>query len=81
MTHPKPIPFNPQNASDSLAQEIAIAFQDETRLPLYRQICSAHTHAVVYRAYRQVLQTPLRKIKKSRLAYLIYLLRKYDAQV
>lgn len=79
-TTPKPISFIPQNASDGLALEIAKAFNDETRLPLYRQICSAHDHSATYRAFRIVLRMPIHKIKKSRRALLIYLLRKYDPQ-
>lgn len=80
MLNLKPIPFEPKTPSDALALEIARAFGDEIRLPLYRQICSAHEHSVVYRAYRTVLRTPLSKIKKSRCALLIYLLRKYDSK-
>jgi len=80
MNNYKPIPFIPQTPADALALEIAQSFNDEVRLPLYRQICSAHEHSIVYRAYRLVLRMPESKIKKSRRAYLIYLLKKYEAK-
>jgi hypothetical protein len=80
MINPKPIPFIPKTPADALALEIARAFNDEVRLPLYRQICSAHEQPIVFRAYRIAQRTPLNKIKKSRRALLIYLIRKYDQQ-
>jgi len=80
MSNLKPIDFIPQTPADALALEIAKAFDDEIRLPLYRQICSAHEQSIVFRAYRLVLRMPSNKIKKSRRALLIYLLRKYDQQ-
>lgn len=80
MINPKPIDFIPQTPADALALEIAKAFDDEIRLPLYRQICSAHEQSIVFRTYRLVLRMPSNKIKKSRRALLIYLLRKYDQQ-
>lgn len=80
MNDNNPIPFVPKTASDALAFEIAKAFNDQVRLPLYQQICSAHDHSIVYRAYRFALRVPEYKIKKSRRALLIYLLRKYDSK-
>ena len=80
MINSKPLRFIPQTPADALALEIAKAFDDEVRLPLYRQICSAHEQSFVFRAYRIALRTPLNKIKKSRRALLIYLIRKYDQQ-
>jgi hypothetical protein len=80
MSNPKSLKFIPKTPADALALEIAKAFDDEVRLPLYRQICLAHEQSIVFRAYRNVLQTPLNKIKKSRRALLIYLIRKYDPQ-
>ena len=70
--------FKPENKSDLLAFEIARAFGDEAHLPLYRQICSAHNHSHVYCAFKDALRTPLHKIKKSRRALFIYLLKKYE---
>ena len=76
----KPVPFTPRTPADALALEIAQSFHDEVRLPLYRQICSGHDYSIVYSAYRHVLRMPESKIKKSRRAYLIYLIKKYDAK-
>jgi hypothetical protein len=80
MINPKPLKFIPKTPADALALEIAKAFNDEVRLPLYRQICSAHEQSIVFRAFRIALRTPLSKIKKSRRAFLIFLLRKYDSE-
>jgi hypothetical protein len=78
MSNSKAIKFEPKTPSDALALEIAKSFGDEIRLPLYRQICAAHNHSNVYRAFKDALRTPIHKIKKSRRALLIYLLRKYE---
>ena len=80
MTIPKPLTFIPKTPGDALALEIAKSFNDEVRLPLYRQICSVHDHTIVFRAYRAVFGIPANKIKKSRRALFIYLLRKYDTK-
>ena len=78
MNSTRPIPFIPGNPTDALALEIAREFGDEVRLSFYRQICSAHPHAIVYRAFRAALSTPPWRIKKSRRALFIYLIRKYE---
>lgn len=80
MTPNRPIPFIPKTAADALALEIARAFGDEVRLPFYRQICAAHDHSLVYRAYREALVMPEHQIKKSRRALFIYLIRHHDNQ-
>jgi hypothetical protein len=77
----KPIPFTPRSASDALALEIAQAFKDEIRLPLYRQLCSAHNHSLVFRAFRDTMRIPIFRVKKSRCALFIYLLKKYDQKL
>jgi len=78
MQDSKPIRFEPKTPADALALEIARSFGDETRLLLYRQICAAHNHSNVYRAFKDALRTPMHKIKKSRRALFIYLLKKYE---
>lgn len=80
MTPNRPIPFIPKTAADALALEIARAFSDEVRLPFYRQVCTAHSNGLVYRAYREALAMPSHQIKKSRRALFIYLIRQYDHQ-
>lgn len=62
----------------ALAQEIAQAFGDTSQIDTYRRICEAHNHQVVYRAYREAVDVPLSKIKKSRSALFNYLIRKYE---
>jgi hypothetical protein len=80
MTETKPIPFIPKTSSDALALEIAKAFGDEIRLPFYRQICYAHDHSLVYKAYREALNVPTYRIKKSRRAIFIHILRNHGQQ-
>jgi len=72
--------FIPRTAADALALEIATSFGDTGRLTFYRQICAAHPHGLVYRAYREALTMPEHQIKKSRRALFIYLIRHYDHQ-
>lgn len=80
MTDFHPMPFIPKSASDALALEIAASFRDLARLPIYREICSAHDHAFLRRILKETMKTPAYKIKKSRRALFIYLLRKYEPQ-
>ena len=64
--------------AEVLAQEIAQAFGDTSQVDVYRRICNTHDRQVVYRAYREAVDVPLSKIKKSRSALFIYLIRKYE---
>ena len=80
MDEGKPLRFIPRTAADALALEIASAFNDEARLPFYRQICCANPLAIVYRAFRATQSMPSWRIKKSRRALFIYLLHKYAHQ-
>ena len=73
-----PLAFIPRTKADSLALDIAEEFNDQARLPLYREVCSAHDGQLVYRAFRAALATPLSQIKKSRKALFLYLIRKYE---
>lgn len=73
-----PVQFNPKTRADSLALEIARDFNDEVRLPLYRQVCSNHDFQLVYRAYRATRATPFSQIRRSRKALFLYLIRKYE---
>ncbi len=63
--------------ADSLAEEIAESFGDLSNIERYRRICRTHDRQPIYRAYREAADMPLSKIKKSRTALFIYLLRKY----
>ncbi len=75
------IPFTPRGKSDSLALEIARDFNDEARLPLYRQVCSNHNYQLVYRAYRVTMATPFSQIRRSRKALFLFLIRKYEHEI
>lgn len=78
MTTPHPVPFIPKTSADALALEIARAFGDELRLPLYRQVCAAHNRFVVYRAYRETMAVPAHQVKRSRRAIFFFILHAYD---
>ena len=78
MTKYKAMKFTPKTPADALALEIAKGFNDEKRLPLYRQICSGHSQSLVYRAFKETMNLPLHKIKKSRRALFIFLIKKYE---
>jgi len=63
--------------ADALAEEIAESLGDLTNIDRYRRMCRTHDRQIVYRAYREAADMPISKIKKSRTALFIYLLRKY----
>jgi len=73
----QPIPFKPQNATDLLALDIARAFNDEHHLPTYRFFCDQYDETGVRRAFSEAKSIPDHKIKKSKSALFIYLIRKY----
>lgn len=77
MTTTQPIPFIPKSAADALALQIAQSFGDERRLPLYRKVCGAYDRSLVYRAYREALEIPAERVKKSRRAIFLYILHDY----
>ena len=78
MTSTLPIPFIPKNAADALALEIARSFGDETHLSLYRQVCATHNRSLVYRAYREALDMPAERVRKSRRAIFFFIVHQYD---
>ena len=73
-----PIPFVPKSAADALALQIAQSFDDEERLPLYQRACATHNQSLVYRAYREALQVPAEKVRKSRRAIFFFILHTYE---
>jgi hypothetical protein len=70
--------FVPRTAADSLALEIAQAFNDERHLSTYRKVCQRRNYSFVYKAYRETMAIPPHRIKKSRRAIFFFLLRAYD---
>ncbi|MFH0804634.1 MAG: hypothetical protein V1916_00360 [Patescibacteria group bacterium] len=75
----RPLPFSPRSRTDVLALEVASALRDETRLPLYRMYCQQYDEQLVRRALATVQAVPDEKIKKSRPALFIFLLKQYAA--
>lgn len=78
MTKPQLTPFIPKTAADSLALEIAQAFNDEKHLSTYRKVCLRRNLSAVYKVYRETMSIPPHRIKKSRRAIFFFLLRAYD---
>ena len=73
----KAIPFEPKSNTDKLALEIAQSFNDEKHLPMYRFFIEKYGAELVKDAFKKVDSIPSEKIKKSKVALFIYLLRKY----
>ena len=73
----KAIPFKPLNAEDQLALDIAKAFEDENHIPMYRSLISKFDKTAIKRAFDEAQAIPESKIKKSRTALFIYLVKKY----
>lgn len=71
------IPFSPKSPCDMLALEVASALKDESRLLLYRTYCQQFNEQLIRRALAAVKQVPDDKIKKSRPALFIFLLKHY----
>lgn len=74
------IPFSPRSRVDSLALEIAVALKDEARLPLYRMYCQRYEETIIRRALATAQEVPDDKIKKSRPALFIFLMKRYASE-
>ena len=72
-----PLNFQPKTKSDYLALKIARAFKEEHKLPLYRVCCENFEEEGIKKAFSEVMAVPDNKIKKSRSALFIYLMKKY----
>jgi hypothetical protein len=72
-----PLSFQPKTKPDYLAMKIAKAFNEESKLPLYRVLCENFNDQIVKKAFDEVMNVPDEKIKKSRAALFAYLLKKY----
>jgi hypothetical protein len=75
MTSPQFTAFIPRNADESLALEIAEAFNDARHLATYLKVCARRNRSVVYRAYRETMAIPSHRIRKSRRAIFFFILR------
>ena len=76
----KPIPFKPDAGRDELAHQIAKTFGDEVHLPMYHFFTRKYGEELVTKAFEEAKSVPSEKIKKSRPALFIFLLRKYAKQ-
>lgn len=74
------IPFSPKSRVDLLALEIAVALKDEAHLPLYRLYCQRYEETIIRRALATVQEVPDDKIKKSRPALFIFLMKRYASE-
>ena len=72
-----PLNFQPKTKADYLALKIARAFKEEHRLPLYRACCENFEEEGIKQAFEEVMAVPDDKIKKSRPALFIHLMKKY----
>lgn len=62
---------------NTLAKDIAHAFNDQPHLAIYQIYCQNFPVKVVKKAFAQVQAMPSHKVKRSRLALFIYLVKSY----
>ncbi len=63
--------------TDQLARSIAEEFDDIANVDIYRRLCRAYSEAVIRKAHNAALSVPPDKVKRSRLALFIFLVKKY----
>ncbi len=61
---------------EELAKEIAITFKDEKNINLYQRVCHEYDESIVHRAFQDTKKVPSDRIKKSRPALFLFLLKK-----
>ena len=71
------VPFTPKTEGDRLAMEIATTFGDEPSIPKYARLCATYDLDIIKRVFFEVQRIPQEKIRKSKAALLIYLVKKY----
>jgi len=69
--------LNAKTKIDLLVLEVAEGLGEKHRLPLYRRICRKFDESIIRQALSEVRSIPDEKIKKSRAALFVYLVRKY----
>ncbi len=69
-------PLGPHE-TDELAEAIAEEFDDTEHLAIYKIYCRNFPEAVIRRAHNAALTVPPDRVKRSRLALFIYLVKKY----
>lgn len=63
--------------ADALARSIAEEFGDLDNLPTYQMHCRKYPEEIIREARKHTLSVPPDKVKRSRLALFIYLVKKY----
>jgi len=64
-------------SDDALARSIAEEFGDLDNLPTYQMHCRKYPEELIRKAHKHTLSVPSDKVKRSRLALFIYLVKKY----
>jgi hypothetical protein len=72
-----PLTFRPKTKSDYLALKIARAFSEEHKLPMYRACCENFEESGILKAFSETMAVPDDKIRKSRPALFVHLMKKY----
>ncbi len=70
----------PKTEQEELALEIARALGEEQFLPIYRSFVHRYPEEVVRHAFRETMEFPQEKIRKTRGAVFNYLLKKYGRE-
>ncbi len=74
---PQDNPVTDPKVAEELATAIAEEFDDLANLPIYTLYCRNFPEAVVKRAFNAALTVPPERVKRTRLALFIYLVKKY----
>lgn len=77
---PQAINYHPQTEEDKLAVKIATEFADFTHLPVYVAFCRRYPLPVIRKAFEATQRFPPEKIRKSKGALFIYLVKHYANQ-
>lgn len=62
---------------DLLVRDIEATLLDHSHTSLFRTLCWTHSESIIRRALSETRQTPDSKIKRSKIALFLYLIRKY----
>jgi len=69
--------FKPKTRNELLAQDLVRELNDYKNLPLYLYYCRKYPEPLIRKALGEVKETPPERIKKSKAALFIYLIKKY----
>jgi hypothetical protein len=66
---------------EALAREVALALKDRQRLPMFRRLCARHNETLIRKVLSEVNTIPESKIRKSKAALFVYLLKKHAHEI